>query len=187
MQFEVEQKFPVADSRAIAERLEALGASLGAPGRQEDRYYAHPVRQFAETDEALRIRRCGVKNVVTYKGPRVDRTTKTRRELELPIAPGEAGAADFAELLEALGFRPVAEVRKSRRTAVIERGSRSIEIACDDVEGLGRFIELETSAEQSDLPEAQAAITALAGELGLQGAEPRSYLELLQSIGKAGA
>ena len=44
-----------------------------------------PCRDFAQTDEALRIRTVGDTSFVTYKGPKLDATTKTRRELELPL------------------------------------------------------------------------------------------------------
>src|ERR1700688_1176895 len=103
MHFEVEQKFRIREPAAWLANLKARHG-LGEPEVQVDRYYAHPARDFAQTDEALRIRRIGQANYVTYKGPKLDTTTKTRRELELPLAPGDAGAAGFAELLEALGF-----------------------------------------------------------------------------------
>ena len=85
MRYEVEQKFPVDDLATIAARLDMLGASVSKPKTEEDLYFAHPSRDFAETDEALRIRRKGDATFITYKGPKVDTTTKTRRELELPL------------------------------------------------------------------------------------------------------
>ena len=53
MQFEVEQKFPVADMRALQERLIALGASIEEAQIEVDLYFAHPAKDFAKTDEAL--------------------------------------------------------------------------------------------------------------------------------------
>ena len=115
MNYEVEQKFPVDDLAAVGAALTALGAEIAPPRLERDVYYTHPGRDFAHTDEALRIRRVGHDCWLTYKGPKIDATTKTRRELELPL---EAGRADeWAELLEALGFRPLAEVRKQRARA----------------------------------------------------------------------
>src|SRR5580700_7856865 len=134
MHFEVEQKFRVREPAAWLAKLAARQLPLGEPEVQVDRYYAHPARDFAKTDEALRIRRIGQANYVTYKGPKLDATTKTRRELELPLAPGDAGAAEFADLLEALGFRPVTEVRKRRRNGQISWQGRSIELAVDEVD-----------------------------------------------------
>ena len=88
MQYEVEQKFSVADVEKIRAALQSLDASFGEPVIQCDRYLAHPSRKFAETDEALRIRMVGDTSYVTYKGPKVDSTMKTRREIELSIGCG---------------------------------------------------------------------------------------------------
>ena len=53
--YEVELKYPIQNVAPLIERLEALGARRGSPARQVDRYFAHPCRNFAETDEALRM------------------------------------------------------------------------------------------------------------------------------------
>ena len=82
MPIEVEQKFPVADRAALDRQLAALGFVPRDAELQVDQYFAHPARDFARTDEALRIRRVGQFNYITYKGPKLDATTKTRREIE---------------------------------------------------------------------------------------------------------
>jgi adenylate cyclase class 2 len=182
MHYEVEQKFVVTDLDVIARRLQELGAVPGEPVAQADRYYNHPLRDFGQTDEALRIRRVGDAVRVTYKGPKIDRQTKTRREIELPIGEhgeGPRAAEQFAELLELLGFRFVAEVQKARRTAELVRGQVAIEAALDDVRGVGLFVELEAAADDAGLALARQQIAALAAELGLVQNERRSYLELL--------
>jgi adenylate cyclase class 2 len=176
---EVEQKFHTDDLAAIERRAADAGASFTKPVVQTDRYYAHPARDFAQTDEALRIRRVGESNFVTYKGPKLDPQTKTRREIELALPPGEAGFSHFATLLEALGFRPVAEVRKQRRVAHLDWQGFGVEIALDDVDGVGRFVELEIAAASTDLDNAKQAVLSLAEQLDLHQSERRSYLELL--------
>jgi len=177
--YEVEQKFPVDDLAAIEAKLTALGAESLEPVTQIDTYYAHPVRDFSQTDEALRIRTIGDENRITYKGPKLDLTTKTRREIELPLAPGPASAAQYQALLEALGFRPVFQVKKRRRPLTLSWQGQSVEGALDEVDGLGTFVELELSADDSQLAAAQAALTTLATHLQLTRTERRSYLELL--------
>jgi adenylate cyclase class 2 len=185
MQFEVEQKHAVHDVRAVEERLAERGAEIGPPVLQSDQYYAHPCRDFAQTDEALRIRTVGEKSFVTYKGPKLDTTTKTRRELELPLDSHDADGAKFAELLRSLGFKLVAVVRKRRRSFQIEAGGRQVEGALDEVDGVGMFVELELMADESNLEEAKQAISTLATELHLGRGERRSYLEImLENIGK---
>ena len=179
MKFEVEQKFPVARMAEVEAKLSALGAEVSEPRLEVDLYYAHPARDFASTDEALRIRRVGGANWITYKGPKVDRTTKTRREIELELPPEEAGALAWAGLLEVLGFRPVAEVRKQRRKAFIPWEDRRVEASLDEVDRVGTFVELELVVEPEEVEPAKACIASLAGQLGLAGSERRSYLELL--------
>jgi adenylate cyclase class 2 len=176
---EVEQKFRLTDAAAIVSALAGKCVKLAEPQLQVDRYFNHPSRDFANTDEAFRIRQVGEQNYVTYKGPKLDRTTKTRREIEVPIAAGPAAAEGFAAILIELGFRPVAEVRKSRRKAIVDRSGRSIEIAVDEVEQVGTFVELECSADQNEMDAAKAAIASMAADLGLTQNERKSYLELL--------
>jgi adenylate cyclase class 2 len=186
MGFEVEMKFRAAGGDAIAQRLEGLGAIPGQSVAQEDAYFNHPVRDFAQTNEALRLRRQGDENRITYKGPRHAGPTKTREEIEIPIGEGRESFEDLTRLFEKLGFRPVATVRKSRRPFHIRYQGRDMEVAIDDAEGLGRFVEVEALAkDERDLAAAQQAVLGLAGVLGLSEAEPRSYLGM--ALERAGA
>jgi adenylate cyclase class 2 len=184
MPYEVEQKFPVADMAALEARLCDLGVSISQPRAEVDVYFGHPGRDFARTDEALRIRRKGASNSITYKGPKIDQTTKTRAEIELPLPPGEESARAWAGLLEALGFRPVGEVCKRRRKVAIPWQGRTVEGSLDEVERLGSFAELELVVGSKDVEAAKACIASLAKALGLTGSERRSYLELLLGEGE---
>jgi adenylate cyclase class 2 len=179
MHYEVEQKFPVADFGLLEKRLVEMNAAISAAVDEVDLYFAHPAKDFRRTDEALRIRRKGASYFITYKGPKIDPTTKTRREIELPLPSDEAAAGSWRELLEALGFQPVAEVHKSRRKAKILWQNRDVEGSLDEVHGLGTYFELELLADESGLDDAKACIGSLAAELGLKESERRSYLELL--------
>lgn len=184
MQYEVEMKFPVADLAGLEKRLAALGAGVGEAQTEADVYFAHPARDFACTDEALRIRRKGSRNYVTYKGPKIDATTKTRREIDLPLPPDEPTAQAWTELLNALGFAAVGEVRKLRRKAHVVWQDCRVEVSLDEVERLGTYVELELIAEADGLEAAKACLTSLVEELGLRGNERRSYLELLLEAAK---
>jgi adenylate cyclase class 2 len=179
MHFEVEQKHRVEDQGVLVAKLTELGVKLDDPVAQADQYFAHAARDFAQTDEALRIRTVGNGSFVTYKGPRLDAATKTRRELELPLATSDPDGSKFAELLTALGFTPVATVRKQRRKFHIHRYGRDVEGALDEVNGVGSYLELELMADQRELADAKSIIAALATELQLGDSERRSYLELL--------
>ena len=177
MHFEVENKFPVVDSDALRRKLEARGAVFAAAVSQCDAYFAHPARDFAATDEALRIRRVGRDAWVTYKGPKIDSATKTRRELEFLLAAGTA--EDFAELLAVLGFRPVAEVNKRRLSGELTWQEWPVTVALDFVAGLGAYLEIEVAADEANLDSARACLHSLAAELSLGPPERRGYLDLL--------
>jgi adenylate cyclase class 2 len=186
MQLEVELKYRVDGEDALVAALSGRGIESAEPVEQVDQYFAHPTRDFARTDEALRIRTVGASSFVTYKGPKLDATTKTRRELELPLAESDADGSAFAQLLGALGFTPVATVRKKRRTFHLDHKGHSVEGALDDVERVGTFVELEIKADDAGLHKARDAVLSLAAELKLGTAERRSYLELLLERVNAG-
>jgi adenylate cyclase, class 2 len=180
MAWEVEQKYRV-DGGGLEAKLSELGVQFSPAVLQCDHYFNHPARDFAVTDEALRIRQVQERNFVTYKGPKVDPHSKTRREIELPLGDGAAVAARFAEVLGALGFRAAGTVRKTRQTGEIVWQRQQVEVALDQVEGLGSFLELEITVEDDGLEAARSALKTLAERLGLSLPERRSYLELLLS------
>ena len=176
--YEVELKFPLVDAEPVVRRLSLLGAEPGAPQEQIDLYFNHPARDFEQTDEALRLRSVGDRNIVTYKGPVVDSQTKTRREIEISLEGGDA-AARFAEILQLMGFRPVREVRKRRQPYQCTWQGRSFEIALDEVAKLGRFVEIETLADEAGRTAAVEVILSFASQFQLGNPEKRSYLCLL--------
>src|SRR5438132_93801 len=145
---EIEMKFPVADIAKLESKLSGLDAKESESISEADHYFNAPDRDFAKTDEALRLRRIGQKNHITYKGPRTDRHTKTRREIEVPLGDGETTAEGFTQILIQLGYRPVAVVRKRRRILRLERGGFPVEICLDRVDELGDFVELEIVAAE---------------------------------------
>lgn len=179
MKLEVEQKYRIEDVAAFRNKLAELGIELGEPKLQVDQYFAHPLRDFAATDEALRIRRSGEATYVTYKGPKVDQTTKTREEIELPIPAGDENATAMFDLFVALSFRPVVEVRKTRRTVHVNHDGYHVELSLDEVKQLGTFVELEIMADRAGLDAARACLGSLATELRLAGSERRGYADLL--------
>jgi pantoate--beta-alanine ligase len=175
---EIEQKYARADFAELARRLARLGARPGTDIVESDQYFNAPDRDFARTREAFRLRQVGSDNFLTYKGPRAAHAVKTRTELEIPLPPGEAAAQQHARLLTHLGYRPVAVVRKRRRSFHLDRGGFALTVCLDDVEGLGHFAEVEALAEHDQADAARAAILELARELGLGEVEQRAYLTM---------
>lgn len=179
MTYEVELKFPLDEPEEVLSRLVALGAERREEIRQVDRYFNHPSRDFAQTDEAFRIRSMGEKNLAAYKGPLVDPHSKTRRELEVPLGEGGTNAERFVEVLAALGFEEIQSVGKSRVPFALQWEGRTLEVVLDEVDGLGTFLEIETFADEARREEARDSILRLAERLELRNAERRSYLRLL--------
>ena len=103
---EVEMKFPVADLAALEARLARGGAGTAAERRDADHYFNAPDRDFARTDEALRVRTIGPANFVTYKGPKRDPLTKTRTEIEVPLGDGVTVREGHLDLRARLPLRP---------------------------------------------------------------------------------
>jgi adenylate cyclase class 2 len=179
MSYEVELKFRVADHAPIEEALRRLGSHAGDVVIQSDAYLAHPARDFAVSGEALRLRCDGPANRITYKGPKHGGPTKTREELEVPLASGAEARACAQSIFARLGFRQVAEIHKRRTPFHLDYQGRPVEVALDSVDQLGAFVEIETIvAEKTGLGDAQQTVLALAKELGLSEPEVRSYLRM---------
>jgi adenylate cyclase, class 2 len=179
MGYEIEIKYRLPNFDELEQRLADRGLRCESVSNQEDWYLNHPSRDFAATHEALRLRRIGQENRITYKGPRHAGPTKTREELEIAFTPGEPAFLDFKRLLENLGFQTVATVRKSRKSYHWTFKEIELEIVLDHAENLGHFAEIEALADsESTLPAAQSAVLAAAADLGLTEVEPRSYLRM---------
>lgn len=202
--WEVEQKFPLAASAGetvagdgftapiwsanpataneIRAKLTQIGAVWEKAIQQADHYFAHPCRDFRKSDEALRLRKVGDDNVITYKGPKLDTTTKTREEIELSILPGAEGLQQFQTLLERLGFVHVFVVRKTRLPGRLLHEGGEVHLALDTVEGLGDFLEIEVIAQKESLDTAKQLLESLGKTLELSITERRGYLDLLMQL-----
>lgn len=176
---EIELKFPVADHARIRDILTSWHARADSAIDESDRYFNAPDRDFAQTDEALRIRQIGAANLATYKGPKHPGPAKTRTEIEAPLADGKDAADLFARLLVELRYRPVAVVRKRRQIYHFKRADFALQVCLDEVESLGRFVEVEIVAPAEQKVHAEGVLQDVARELGLTNPERRAYLQLL--------
>ncbi|HWR25908.1 MAG TPA: class IV adenylate cyclase [Methanosarcina sp.] len=162
-----------ADHSKVRSILEKLGAKKIGVEHQSDIYFAAPHRDFAKTDEALRIRSFDGKSVLTYKGPKLDGVSKTREELETP-----ADEVSTTRILNALGFSKAEIVRKTREVFKAEE----ITICLDEVEGLGEFLELEITVEnERELEASRAKLFELLKQFGFGKKDSirTSYLEMV--------
>ncbi len=187
MSYEVEAKFRIVDLAALERRIISLGGTFGEPIEENDRFYQHPARDFAATDEGLRIRLRGTgpdrECRITYKGPKIDRKTKTRREIEIPLQAERF--EEWDRLLQALGFRPAGTVWKRRKICSLSFEGRDFEITIDELPVLadenssGLFSEIETSAESETLESARESLLKFAATLPLGENIRQGYLEMI--------
>lgn len=173
---EVEVKAKIDSFEEMEEKLENIGAVKSKTEFQEDIYFASPIVDFAQTDEALRIRTTNNDTFITYKGPKLNDKAKTRKEVEMSIENAEKARDIFTEI----GFKEVRTVRKNRQYYTYQ----NFEISLDDVEGLTPYMEIEIALDDGeDYSMAQDKIFELFKELGItDGFERTSYLELLEEI-----
>ncbi len=177
---EVEVKAKIDNFDDMEKKLAEVGAIKTKKEFQEDIYFNSPVVDFADTDEALRIRTTKEDDdtniFITYKGPKIDKESKTRREIEMGIEDSQK----CSDIFEAIGFKRVRAVRKNRQYYAYE----NFEISLDDVEGLDPYMEIEIAlSDGKDYSEAQNSIFKLFEKLGItEGFERTSYLELLESL-----
>ena len=173
---EVEVKARINSFKEMEEKLEILGAARSKSEFQEDIYFASPIVDFAQTDEALRIRTTDNGTFITYKGPKLNEKAKTRKEVEMTIENSEKAKDIFTEI----GFREVRTVRKNRQYYTYE----NFIISLDDVEGLSPYMEIEVELDEGqDYSEAQNGIFGFFEKLDItDGFERTSYLELLEKL-----
>jgi len=171
IEVEVKARAPV----DIAERIAALGARLLVVENHHDLYFNSPQRDFRFSDEALRIRIKEEGARLTYKGPKLDQTTKSRLEWTVKIDDPK----QMEQILTALGFVLSAQLRKKRTKYSYE----GVVLALDEVEGLGSFVEVEAGGE-GDYEEQRRKVLSIMSNLGLHESIRSSYLELLEESKK---
>lgn len=185
--YEVEVKIKLADKEAMKQTiLQAGGVKLNSD-YHIDIYYDHPCRSFSETDEAIRIRHrtrtegpsiteSGHSPVeLTYKGPKVDKNTKTR--IEYTVDLNEKDLESMIQILLNSGFKHVARIVKHREFFDIQGITASLDVVTD----VGNYIEFELIADGKDeMKKARERILNLIRTLGMNEKDMvrESYLEL---------
>ena len=169
---EIEAKLKVDSFEAVLKKLAELGAALLCDERQEDVYFDDADGTLWKADKGLRLRTAksgaGERLFLSYKGPREKGLYKRRSEVEFAVSDGKAAA----ELLGAIGYKPILTVVKKRLEWMVE----NCKTALDEVEGLGRFVEIEGADEK--------IIAKVQNALGLGGVEhvKESYAQLVEKI-----
>ncbi|NMC08642.1 MAG: class IV adenylate cyclase [Candidatus Lokiarchaeota archaeon] len=180
---EIEIKARIASIEEMARTITSAGAEFDCDLVHVDYYFDKPAKlgSFARTDEALRLRVSrnetrGVEEAfLTYKGPKVDATTKTREEIDV----GVADAGKVRQLLSMIGFKEVIVIKKVRK----HYHHGDVSIMLDLVEGLpGPYMEVEiVVADEATLAARREQLFAYLEGVGIgrDASERRSYLELV--------
>lgn len=170
------QKEEAEETSRIAEELCGLGFCKAARFRQRDSYFDNAAGEIRKGGKALRLReiedliRGGMTAELNFKGPRMDRVSMTRQELETEIGQAETGR----RILAALGYSPVPpEVIKERT----EYRRENITACLDRVKGLGDFLELEILAEE-ETPGSRKEC----GTVNPDGEDPGAALQELEAL-----
>ncbi len=171
---EYEAKFKVQDHGDIERTLRALGAVYEEEVFEEDHYIdLYPCVRLRERDEALRVRILegsrSRRGEITYKGPKIRRDLKARNEITVEVS----SPRDLVEIFRRLGFRShvIRKKRKIYRLGIYK-------IFLDDVEAVGRFVEIEVEGVSSP-GEFLESIKRLKSLVGITGDHiVKSYLEL---------
>ncbi|AKB84212.1 class IV adenylate cyclase [Methanococcoides methylutens] len=160
-----------ADHAPVLDRILEMGALKVRTEDHLDVYYNAPHRDFAKTDEALRLRSVNGGTRMTYKGRKLDSVSKTREEFETPV-DGTAAKG----ILVSLGFFESGIVKKTRD--IYSYGD--LTICFDSVDGLGEFVEVETVAD-SDVDLHRERLFDFLESIGIKKEDSirTSYLEML--------
>lgn len=175
---EVEIKAKIQDPKIAFEKIKEIGGEYSHSEIQKDIYFNGEHTDFRKSDEALRIREIpdgdDFKNILTYKGPKLDTETKTRKEVEVEIDNKEK----MTEILINLGYKPSAIVNKVRR--IFKYNDYTITV--DKLKELGYYMEIECVTDNTeDIDSIQEKIFDIFNILGISdGFENTSYLELLE-------
>jgi len=151
---EVEIKVALANPAEFREKLKELNGKYLISLDHEDIYFNMPkgLRDFKKTDEALRLRKSTefnkqnkninelIKYYITYKGKKIDQTTKTREEYEVEVKNLEPIKIIFKNL----GFREIYTIKKERELYEIIFKDQKLDILIDYLPILNQnFIEIE--------------------------------------------
>jgi len=190
---EVEIKVKISDPNLMRKKFGENNGIYKLSLNHEDIYFNMPkgLRDFRQTDEALRLRKSiefnrddksktqKINYYITYKGKKIDKTTKTREEIEVKINEIEA----MKTLLKLLGFREVFTVVKKRELYDFMFNDTKIEALIDYIPILEQhFVEVELITESLDnVKKSKDILFEFLNKFGIKKQESirKSYLELI--------
>ena len=191
--YEVEIKVRIQDLEELRDTIRFNGGLYKISLLHEDTYFNMPkeLRDFKNTDEAIRLRKSeefdkknndfslNSKYYLTYKGKKIDSSTKTRKEIEVKVD----NLDNMKEILNVLGFQEVLLIQKERELFELIFQDEKIEILLDYIPLLNQyFMELEmVVSSPQDIDEARGILFKLLEIFNINKEESirKSYLELI--------
>ena len=191
--YEVEIKVRIQDLEELRDTIRFNGGLYKISLLHEDTYFNMPkeLRDFKNTDEAIRLRKSeefdknnndfslNSKYYLTYKGKKIDSSTKTRQEIEVKVDNFD----NMKDILKVLGFQEVLLIQKERELFELLYQDEKIEILLDYIPILNQyFMELEmVVSSPQDIDEARGILFKLLEIFNVNKEESirKSYLELI--------
>jgi len=168
MNVEVEIKIKVDDIKEIRKKVSSQGKLIKSI-RQVDDYYVPCHRDFfnqkPQPFEWLRIRTNPDKIIFEYDksiNKKADGEQEYAEEYETEISNPE----EFRKILNFLDFKKVVTVDKKREYWMCD----NIEVALDDIKGLGFFVEAEAKVDFKNTAEAKIACIKFFKKIGIKDA-----------------
>ncbi|HEG43978.1 hypothetical protein LCGC14_2969370 [marine sediment metagenome] len=172
MKIEIETKIKVDSLDNVAAALKKCGAEFIGEFVERDIFFDDAGKRLLEKGCGLRLRRRtgegAENNILTYKGKRQGGKYKARQEIEVEVD----SLKDMILLLGKLGYERKLEFEKRRQIWTLG----GCEVCLDEIEPLGRFVEVEGPDED--------AISKVIAELGLAGCEhiDKGYAVMMSEI-----
>lgn len=133
---EIEAKFKVDDLEGLRQGLEKIGATHQKTKEQEDTYFFHSRKnELKDKTTYLRIRVDGNTSKIAMHIPK---NSYEWEELEDVVSSPDT----IKSLFDRLGFEKDVQVKKKRDVFSVS----SAEIVIDQVEGAGKFVEIEANS-----------------------------------------
>ncbi|MDP2789132.1 MAG: class IV adenylate cyclase [bacterium] len=180
MNIEVEIKVKIDNLEEIKKKVSKIGKLIKSIKQIDDYYVPFHKDFFAKKphpDEWLRIRTNPDKVVFEYDksiNKKADGEQDYAEEYETEIS----NVKEFRKILEFLDFKKIVTVEKQREYWMCN----NIEIALDDIKGLGTFVEAEAKGNFQNLIEAKKACIDFLENLGIKDVEnnqiKKGYSEL---------
>ncbi|MFX1313718.1 MAG: class IV adenylate cyclase, partial [Promethearchaeota archaeon] len=180
---EVEIKVKISNPELMKKQFEEYNGIYRFSLFHEDTYFNMPnrLKDFKNTDEALRLRKSIEFNkhikeknqkdtyFLTYKGKKIDNTTKTRKEIEVKIENSDK----MRGILENLGFKEIYTIKKERELYEFVFNNLHIDALIDYIPILNQhFIEVEILSEtKNNLAFIKTNLFEFLGQFGISQKE----------------